>query len=444
MKKEFDATLTPEELAWLKTHPDQPLKANYEGPVKPQPKVVQSAFEAPTTFTQWKMEDLQYGLELVSSPRNPLQRDFNRGQRMFSKGQCYNCHYMINKGGGFGPELTLAGNSFSAEDLLIAILEPSNDINSRFPSTLFEMKDGNTVAGRIISEDGERYVVQASYDPATAQDVMKNSIKKRQEADYSSMPIGLVNTMNREEIMDLLYFIIQVAGMDKDSLNMTVFEDKPIFEKGDSSLIEMISFSNRGNIHYTLDGTEPTLKSARYQAPFFVKTSASVRAKLIDGKTSSKTIVRQVHSVNRAEHGLDWKLYRNVSEPFKVASNQQPDATGVAYQIEVRSIAEAENNFEIHFEGYLQIDETDDYKFYTKQDDAVKIYIDNKLVIDASSRRWANDSATTTRLTAGKHRIKIEFYDNLSFEYLDIEYEGNRLSRRQIPGDQFHRSKPAL
>ncbi|MEM6700694.1 MAG: hypothetical protein AAF599_19975, partial [Bacteroidota bacterium] len=130
IEKEFDKTLTTKELNWLEQNELRPIKAGYEGPVKPKPKIVQSVFDAPKNFTKWKMEDLQYGLELVSSPRDSLVRDFNRGQKMFEKGQCYNCHYMLNRGGGFGPEMTLAGNSFAVEDLLTAILEPSKDINS--------------------------------------------------------------------------------------------------------------------------------------------------------------------------------------------------------------------------------------------------------------------------------------------------------------------------
>ena len=444
IEKEFEATLTKEERKWLDANPTKPLKENYEGPVKPQPKVVQAVFENSSITTQWKLEDLQYGLELVSSPRNALQRDFNRGQRMFAKGQCYNCHYMINKGGGYGPELTLAGNSFSAEDLLAAILEPSKNINSRFGASFFDMKDGSTIFGRIMSEDDSRYVVQSSYDAASAQDVLKKQIKKEREADVSAMPIGLVNNMNREEIMDLLYFIIQVAGMDKDSLNLVVLEDKPIFERGDSSLVEMVNFSNRGKIHYTLDGSEPTSSTPVYEAPFFVNKSTCVKAKLIDGKQFGKTITRYIHSVDRKENGLDWKLYRNVKTPFNVAKNQQPDATGVNYTFEVRSIAEAENNFEIHFDGYLQIDATEEYKFYTSQDDAMKLYIDNKLVVDASKSRWESKANSSIRLTAGKHAIRVEFYDNLSFEYLDIEYESKQLSRRRIFGDKLYRSKPSI
>ncbi len=444
IESEFDSTLKQKEKKWLTNNKLKPLNEDYKGPVPPKPKASANIFEQTRPFTAWKMEDLQYGLELVSSPRDRRLRDFNRGQLMFAKGQCYDCHYMINKGGGFGPELTLAGNSFSAEDLLTAILHPSKDINSRFQSTVFEMKDGSTLAGRLMTEDSDRYVIQASYDPASTQEVEKRQVASQMEAPYSDMPTGLINTMSREEIMDLLYFIIQVAGKDKDTFDVAIFEDKTIFEVGDSALVEMINFSDRGQIYYTIDGSEPTAEHQRYQAPFFVKESALIKAKVIDGDESSDTQERMLHAVDRNKNGLDWKLYLNVPERFEVSSSKTPDASGVAYNFDVRPIAEGENSFELHYEGYLQIEEADTYIFYTQEDDALKLYIDNQLVIDDSGGNWMSDSKGKIQLNKGLHKIKVQFYDRLSFEYLSIEYEGSTKSRRPIEGSQLFREQGSL
>lgn len=444
IESEFNTTLTRRETKWLANNEWKPLKEGYEGPVKPKPKAAANVFEQTRPFTPWKMEDLQYGLELVSSPRDRRLRDFNRGQRMFDKGQCYNCHYMINKGGGFGPELTLAGNSFSAEDLLTAILHPSEDINSRFQSTVFEMKDGSTLAGRLMTEDKQRYVIQASYDPASTQEVEKSQVKSQEEAPYSDMPMGLINTMSRAEIMDLLYFIIQVAGKDKDSLDVAIFEDKTIFEMGDSALVEMINFSDRGEVYYTTDGSEPTSKSTLYESPFFVNSSTLVKAKVIDGRQSSPLQQRMLHQVDRDKNGLDWKLYLNVPERFQIADNKKPDASGVAYNFDVRPIAEGENGFELHYEGYLEMEETALYTFYATHDDAVKLFIDGQLVIDASKRNWMGESEGEIRLGEGLHKIEVQFYDRLSFEYLNIEYESANRTRRPIEGSQLFRERVNL
>jgi len=444
IEKEFDSSLTARELSWLEQNKLKPIRVGYEGPVKPKPKIVQSLFDTPKNFTQWKMEDLQYGLELVSSPRDSILRDFNRGQKMFEKGQCYNCHYMINRGGGFGPEMTLAGNSFAVEDLLMAVLQPSKDINSRFQSTVFEMKDGSTIAGRLMTEDKERFVIQASYDPASTQEVPKEGVKSQSEAEYSDMPIGLVNPMTKEEIMDLLYFITQVASKGEESLEVAVFENKTVFEQGDSSLIEMINFSKRGAIYYTLDGSEPTTASNRYDAPFFRNKGGLIKARVIDGTEMGNIITRQLHAVDRSENGLDWKLYKNVIEPFQLANNQKPDASGVAYTFDIRPIAEGENNFELHFEGDLQIEEAGEYNFYAKLDDALKVVIDGELVIDAAKKRWKNESEGSIYLTKGRHRLKVEYFDNVAFEYVEIQYKSETMPRQQIPGDKLFRVKVDL
>jgi putative heme-binding domain-containing protein len=434
---EFESTLSVKDRSRLATYPIAPLRDDYEGPVPPKAKLVSNEQGETDQYTQWTMEDLQYGLELVSSPRNARLRDFNRGQQMYEKGQCYNCHYMINKGGGFGPELTLAGNSFDVEDLLTSILYPSKAINTRYGSVLFELKDGTSVAGRLMREDDDRYVVQASYDPSTAQEIPKNEVAKKEEAHFSSMPSGLLNTMDREEIMDLLYFIVQVAKKEPDSLEVAIFENKTLFEQGDSTQIEMINFASRGDVYYTLDGSEPTISSKKYTSPFFVHQSLPIKAKVIDGKQSGQVRTRVVHAYDPDLNGIQWKLYLNIEEPFQVATGTRPDQSGTAYTFDLRNIVQDENTFELHLETWLEIEEAGTYTFYSFQDDKMLLYIDDQLVVDGANGKWGSEASGEVQLSEGKHRLRVKFYDHMASEYLKLEYEKDGMARRPISADRL-------
>ena len=419
----------------------KPLKAGYEGPMKPRPKVntAESVFASNKVFTNWKMDDLVYSLELVTSPRFDTERDFHRGYRMYIQGQCMNCHTMFGRGGSFGPELTPAGNSFSAEDLLRAIIHPSDAINSRFQATTFKLKEGGIARGRLMTEDKDDYVIQLGYQPENVERVPKSNVVSQEPSEVSEMPIGLINAMSRNEVLDLLYFIIEVAGIEKDSLEIDIFEQKRIIEKGDSSLIDIVNYGNKGKIYYTLDGSEPTQNSTFYDGPFFIDESEYIRAMAFDGSLKGKEKSRSIHAVDRAVNGLNWQLYKNLDVRTFVKPKRKPDGEGVCYNFDVQGMVPEENKFAIFFDAYLEIEEAGAYTFaITKSHDEVKLFIDDKIVIDATKgKRWDFDAEQKVQLTKGKHKFSIVYYDELSSEYLEVKYKGPNITLQEIPMDKF-------
>lgn len=447
IERDFDKDLTASEKTAMAKGTPGPLTAGYEGPVKPKPKAVASSLFENTVATNWEFEDLQYNLELVASPRFKKARDFNRGHKMFSKGQCYNCHFMIDKGGNFGPDMTTAGNSFAVEELLKTILYPSEVINSRFQGTEYNMKDGSVMIGRAVEEDRKSVTLQIGYDPSNRIEILKDDIVSSAPASVSEMPAGLVNTMTRQEIMDLLYFILQVAGKNPDSLEMDILEDRMVFLQGDSALVEMVSYAERGNIHYTLDGTEPTATSMVYEGPFYLSESTQIKARVLDAQagqgnlSEGDVVIRSVHAIDTAVNGMHWKLYKNVEKPFAISPTKKADDEGVTYVFAVNDLINEENNVMVIHDGFLKIDQPGMYTFYTYQDDAAQVFINDQLIVDASSRQRAKEVSGQIELTAGLHKIQVPFYDVFSEEYLSVEIEGPGMAKQVIPAHLIFRDK---
>ncbi|MCO4781912.1 MAG: S8 family serine peptidase [Candidatus Cloacimonetes bacterium] len=69
------------------------------------------------------------------------------------------------------------------------------------------------------------------------------------------------------------------------------------------------------------------------------------------------------------------------------------------------------NNFSVRAEGNFDFTENN-YQFTVKADDGIRLYVDDQLVID----KWKLQGATTYKadvaMTAGKHNIKIEYFEN--------------------------------
>lgn len=152
----------------------------------------------------WEVDS---ALALVQGGLN--DRNYEDGKNMFLAVRCGTCHRVGNVGNGdIGPDLTQLGNRFSYKDMLEAIIHPSKTISSQYASTIFYLKDGNTVMGRLIrEEDGKYYISQNPFAPQKLRELPKDEVTKTEASKVSIMPPGLINSLNPDELKDLLAYL---------------------------------------------------------------------------------------------------------------------------------------------------------------------------------------------------------------------------------------------
>jgi putative heme-binding domain-containing protein len=162
-------------------------------PATPEPKI-----------TEWKIEDFATDLDKVGAGRN-----LAGGQETFAKLACVQCHKLGQSGYAYGPDLTdvmkRLNNDRSA--LLASIFEPSKTIADRYRNYVFELNDGDELVGMIVKEDADTVTVQTGPSDTLIQPVKKSNIKKRDPQSSSQMPLGLLNMLTKEQILDLLAYV---------------------------------------------------------------------------------------------------------------------------------------------------------------------------------------------------------------------------------------------
>lgn len=143
-------------------------------------------------------------------------RSYENGQKMYAAALCASCHQFGQQGlGGIGPDLTGAGNRYTMKDFLENILEPSKVISDQYESALITKQDGSSIVGRIAREEGD--VVRVAENPFNVRsltEVKKQDIRSREKYPLSAMPPGLLNSMNDNEVLDLIAYIL--SGGNKD------------------------------------------------------------------------------------------------------------------------------------------------------------------------------------------------------------------------------------
>lgn len=158
----------------------------------------------------WKLPE---ALEVVEN--NLKGRNFEQGKLMYTASACISCHRMQGEGGDIGPDLTRLGSRFTVKDMLASIIEPNQVISDQYAATIFYLKNGSTVIGKLVKEDETTfYLSQNPFDPQVLRELDKATVAETKLSDVSVMPPGLVNSLSEERLSDLIAYLI--AGGDKD------------------------------------------------------------------------------------------------------------------------------------------------------------------------------------------------------------------------------------
>ena len=177
-------------------------KANLKEQLAATPK--EKLPEAPPRkhVRNWTVGDLKPKLARVETGRS-----FIRGKTLHQQ-LCATCHLFNGKGGALGPDLTSIGNKYDYAAILTEIIEPSKVISDQHAAVILKLKDGSAVFGRELGGDDDTLNMATNpLKPDEVQVVKKSDIAERTVAPVSLMPPTLLNTLNEEEVLDLIMYL---------------------------------------------------------------------------------------------------------------------------------------------------------------------------------------------------------------------------------------------
>lgn len=144
-------------------------------------------------------------------------RNYDTGKKIYSAILCSRCHSMQGSGGDIGPDLTQLGTRFSNKDILESIIDPNKTVSDQYASTIFHLKNGQSVLGRLVNEDKISYSI--SQNPFAADQLRKIAKKDVTSKRYSTESVmlpGLINSLNPDELKDLVAFLKSGGNQKND------------------------------------------------------------------------------------------------------------------------------------------------------------------------------------------------------------------------------------
>ena len=161
------------------------------------------AMVARTFVKEWTMNDFNTGLEAVSR-----QRDAARGKKLFVETGCAQCHRLGGAGGFIGPDLTAVSSRFDRRTLLESLIEPSKVVAEVYRPVTITLKSGAIYDGRVVGEDAQSLTLAVNpADPDQRRRLAKADLASQRMSELSPMPANLLDTLTREEILDVLAWV---------------------------------------------------------------------------------------------------------------------------------------------------------------------------------------------------------------------------------------------
>lgn len=151
----------------------------------------------------WSLEDL-----LPITAESLADRDASNGRQAFTAVGCFACHRVNGEGSDVGPDLNGAMRRFSIHDFLEAVIEPSKVISDLYGSSVIRKTDGTQIYGNVVNYFGDSIGIQSnSLNAADILRIPRKDILSLEPSPVSPMPPGLLNTLTREDILDLLAYL---------------------------------------------------------------------------------------------------------------------------------------------------------------------------------------------------------------------------------------------
>jgi putative heme-binding domain-containing protein len=155
--------------------------------------------------TDWTYDELSGGLASFTKGRS-----FAAGRQLFQSASCVSCHKMNGVGVQIGADLaTLDPKKATPEHILKSLLDPSAEIDEKYRSTVIGTADGQVVTGLIIEDRFDQVkLIENPLATAEPKVISKKEITERAVSPVSIMPRGLLDRLTREEILDLVAYVL--------------------------------------------------------------------------------------------------------------------------------------------------------------------------------------------------------------------------------------------
>jgi hexosaminidase len=231
----------------------------------------------------------------------------------------------------------------------------------------------------------------------------------RASRSWASFTARLPRALRSLDRLHVGYRLPDVDGLNGDRLTL-----------GSSVRIALSTVVPDGEIHYTTDGSAPSMQSALYRAPFNLPVNergvrVTARAFTPDGRstapraaTFSRTKLVPATSTGDLAPGLDYTYHELQARAVAELDTAPVIRSGVVMAIARRG-DERPERYGLRFTGFIRVPASDLYEFSLISDDGSTLTIGDRLVVDNDGYHGAEEKTGMIALARGAHPIIVRY-----------------------------------
>ncbi|MEM6965223.1 MAG: PA14 domain-containing protein [Bacteroidota bacterium] len=194
-----------------------------------------------------------------------------------------------------------------------------------------------------------------------------------------------------------------------------------------------LTFTNQGNNNYQLDIPDRNILPPGSYMLFAMKNNG------VPSVAKFITIGEDVHATttiadpNLGGTGLTGTYFNNKNLTDQVL--EQLDANiNFNWGTGAPVSGVGANDFSVRWEGGIEVPRSGGYTFYTNSDDGVRLWVDDKLIVD----NWTNhapteDIGTIVLEPSIRYTIKLEYFENTGGAVAQLRWSGPGINKKIIP-----------
>lgn len=219
------------------------------------------------------------------------------------------------------------------------------------------------------------------------------------------------------------------------SSNPLIFPRDTTILIGEKIIAEIKCEDQISEIHYTTDGSAPTINSPIYAKPIEITKNTILRAQTFKENLHPSMIMQAIYNfVDPNKNGISWKLYEGEFKKVPNFNELKNVKQGNVYQFGLEGVDIPKYNFAVQYESQINIIEDGEYEFYTSSNDGSNLFIDNKLVVDNDGEHAIKQGSGRIYLNKGLHNIKVGYFQTGGSKGLQVMFSFKDIRYQPIPG----------
>ena len=267
---------------------------------------------------------------------------------------------------------------------------------------------------------------------------------------YTSDGSQPTKTSNKyiEEFEQINPIVIKAAAFENNEVSSTatlkleraqviaphIFPANQFFNNGIE--VKLISYTEETDVYYTLDGSEPTKSSQKYDGNLKIDQSLTLRSRAFKNNYKPSDEASSIFQSIKKLKKVQYKYYENNSsikwEKLPDFLLLEPLAEGTIDKFGYAGIEHSKTYFGLVLNGFINITREGEYTFYSGSNDGSKLLVDHKVIVINDGSHGYIEKSGKIYLEKGEHLIEVRYYQSGGGKQLNAFWEGPGIEKHEI------------